>query len=254
MSGNYSGMTNLLEVLCQDLLPGVNGEVMKIKLLSGIMSKIGSLTVEDKNYLERRIAESEEHTGVQIVISVINRCDSYPEIPWKAFATGTSIAGFLVFAAILLYPFWPGKELVILAISLIMACGFLLLVAAVMSEKFSRILAGSARMKTESRQYARSLFLEQKLSATPDRKGMLIMTALFERQVVIIPDSGLEDRLDNATLQSVIGSMTTVLSGNDLKGAFDIGLNELVRILGSASLEPGLRGELPDQIIERKGE
>lgn len=55
--------------------------------------------------MDKRIAAAEKRTGAQIVVAVIERSDSYSELPWKAFALGVFVAGFLVFIFDLL---WPG--------------------------------------------------------------------------------------------------------------------------------------------------
>ena len=44
------------------------------------------LNNQERSQLDRRIAEVEKRTGAQIVLAVIERSDSYAEIPWKAFA------------------------------------------------------------------------------------------------------------------------------------------------------------------------
>ena len=46
------------------------------------------LSEDDKIFLEARIAETEKKTRAQIVLATAARCDSYAEIPWKAFAFG----------------------------------------------------------------------------------------------------------------------------------------------------------------------
>lgn len=46
--------------------------------------------------LDPRVAEVEKRTGVQIVVAVIEKSDSYPELPWKAFALGAAVAGLAV--------------------------------------------------------------------------------------------------------------------------------------------------------------
>jgi len=46
--------------------------------------------------LNRRIADVEKNADVQVVLAVVDRCDVYAELPWKAFALGASVAGLLV--------------------------------------------------------------------------------------------------------------------------------------------------------------
>ena len=51
------------------------------------------LNNEERSRLNKDIADAEKRTGAQIVLAVIERSDSYAELPWKAFALGASIAG-----------------------------------------------------------------------------------------------------------------------------------------------------------------
>jgi uncharacterized membrane protein len=55
------------------------------------------LSDTDRTLLDKRIAEAEKQTNAQIVLATVKRSDNYTEIPWKAFAFGSSIAGFFVF-------------------------------------------------------------------------------------------------------------------------------------------------------------
>ena len=51
------------------------------------------LSDTDRILLDKRIAEAEIKTKAQIVLATVKRSDNYPEIPWKAFAFGSSICG-----------------------------------------------------------------------------------------------------------------------------------------------------------------
>ena len=50
------------------------------------------VTGADAAAIERRVAEFEARTGVEIVAAVERRSDLYPEVPWRAFALGASLA------------------------------------------------------------------------------------------------------------------------------------------------------------------
>ena len=51
-----------------------------------------TLTQQERASLEVRVAEAEARTEAQLMVAVIERCDAYPELPWKAFAVGASAA------------------------------------------------------------------------------------------------------------------------------------------------------------------
>lgn len=50
----------------------------------------------DRQRLDDLVKATEKRTGAQIVLAVVQRSDAYTEIPWIAFAFGTSMAGLLV--------------------------------------------------------------------------------------------------------------------------------------------------------------
>ena len=81
------------------------------------------LSENDKDLLEKRIAEVEKLSKTQIVLATVRRSDCYREIPWKAFALGTSAAGFLVLSFDLIFPGWLQITAVIISIVATLAIG-----------------------------------------------------------------------------------------------------------------------------------
>jgi putative membrane protein len=210
------------------------------------------LSDQDRKRLDGLIAETEKRIGSQIVLAVIDRSDSYVELPWKAFALGASIAGLLVFIMDLLSSGWYPRVMILIAVAGILAGGAFFALLTVLMPGFARRFLSEDRADVEVRQYAESLFLDRELFATSRRTGILMLVSLFEREVVILPDKGLTNQLTENILQSVIVAMTPFLKRNDISQAFETGLEKLSRILGTAT--PGSdENELPDAIIEEKG-
>ena len=59
------------------------------------------LSDHDRNRLDTLISNVEKGTDTQIVLAIIKRSDNYAELPWKAFARGSSISGLLVLLLVL---------------------------------------------------------------------------------------------------------------------------------------------------------
>jgi len=55
-----------------------------------------NLSDQERQKLDRRIADVEKRTGAQIVLAVVERSDVHAELPWKAFALGAALAGLAV--------------------------------------------------------------------------------------------------------------------------------------------------------------
>ena len=210
------------------------------------------LSDQDRGRLDALITKIEKRTNTQIVLAVIQRSDSYAELPWKAFALGTSLTGLLVFIVNLLFiSWWPGVTVPI-AVAGILSGGALFVLLTVLIPGFAKRFLSDFRAEVEVQQYAESLFLSRELYATSKRTGILVLVSLFERKVVILPDKGLINQLTKDAMQRMIVSMTLLLKRNEISQAFEAGLKQLSHILGENVQGIG-ENELPDEIIEENG-
>src|SRR5215218_7438116 len=115
------------------------------------------------NQLVRRFASD---TGVEAVAAVTAKADAYPEIPWKAFALGASIAAL----AAALHPgvirIWSDVSVAALDAMLILGTGAVLAMLAALVPAFGRLFLDRVRARGEALQYAESMFLERELFRT----------------------------------------------------------------------------------------
>ncbi|MDT8401081.1 MAG: TPM domain-containing protein [Bacteroidales bacterium] len=204
----------------------------------------------DRARLDKLISESELKTKAQIVLATVKRSDSYAELPWKAFAMGASLAGLTVFVIHLVLLGWIYDTVILFSILTIFACGALLAALTLLFPGFARFFLSRNRRETESLQYAEALFLSRELFDTESRRGILILVSQFERQVVILPDKGVRDRLTADVLKNIISKMTKALKQKNMKDAMETGLNGLVEAL-CPPLDTGPdKKELANEIIE----
>lgn len=216
------------------------------------------LSDQDRAQLDERIAETEKRTKAQIVAAVIQRSDTYTELPWKAFALGVSIAGLLVFILDLFLYSWTSYVMAFVAVAITLVAGLAFALLAVFFPGFARLFLPVHRAEVEVRQYAESLFLDRELFATDERTGVLMLVSLFERKVVILPDKGISSRLSGDAMDDVIAFMIPFLRRKEIYRALEGGLEKLSLVLEVLALpggSPGKRGgnKLPDEIIEEKG-
>jgi putative membrane protein len=211
-----------------------------------------TLSDHDRNRLDTLISDVEKGTDTQIVLALIQRSDSYAELPWKAFALGASISGLLVFILDLLFYGWYPEITVLMAAAGVLAGGAVFALLTVLIPGFARRFLSAFRIEVEVRQYAESLFLSRELFATSKRTGILVLVSLFERKVIILPDRGLSDQLTKDTMQGIITSMSLFLKRGEISRAFETGLEQISHTLGT-SLHVSGKNELPDEIIEEDG-
>lgn len=204
--------------------------------------------------LDRRVAEVEKRTDTQIVLAVIERSDAYPELPWKAFALGAAVAAWLVAWQDMARPAWTSGLAVLIAVVLTLAAGITSALVCVYAPRFARLFLDRRRASAEVRQYASALFLSREMFATSRRSGILLLVSLFERHVVILPDTGLAQRLSKDSLQMIIARMTTALKQGQVERALEEGLKSLEDILAGSATRESIRNELDDRVIEEKGQ
>lgn len=210
------------------------------------------LSDHDRSRLDVRVSETEKRTRTQIVLTVIQRSDTYAELPWKAFALGTSVAGLLLLLLDWwLYDWYPHVTALITVVG-ILGCGVLLALLTVIIPRFAKCFLSDHRAEVEVQQYAKSLFLDRELFATQKRTGILLLVSLFERRVVILPDKGLNERLKEDDVRNIIAAMTPSLKRKQISQAFDAGLDQLSQILITTARDAG-DDELPNEIIEEEG-
>lgn len=211
------------------------------------------LTDDDRRILEQAIQEAENKTKAQIVFATVKRCDSYPEIPWKAFALGVSLAAFLVLIFGVIMPVWISGFTILIAIVAILACGGLLALLTVISRRFARIFLSRYRAETEIRQYGESMYLKRELFSTSKRNGVLLLVGQFEKQVFILSDKDLAGRITAEVISGIIKGMLEPLKKGELRRAMEIGLEKLVGLISQGEMDGRVGDELPNQIIEEEG-
>jgi putative membrane protein len=212
-----------------------------------------ALNDQERAHLDKRIAEAERRTGAQIVLAVIERSDSYPELPWKAFALGVSIAGFAAVMLDMLCPEWTATFGSLLAVTIALTAGAACALLCVFVPWFGRLFLSAHRAEAEVRQHAQSLFLTRELFSTHQRTGVLLLISLFEQQVVMLPDTGLHSLLSQDAMQKIIAGMRGALASRRFARALEEGLNALEKALTSPIPLGASENELPNSIIEEKG-
>jgi putative membrane protein len=212
-----------------------------------------NLTEQERQQLDRRIADVEKRTGAQIVLAVVKRSDVYAELPWKAFALGTAGTGLVVTVLDLLRSGWHSSAAVLLAMTATLIAGAACALACVSLPGFARLFLDAHRAEVETRQYAESLFLSREVFATRGRTGVLLLVSLFERKVIILPDSGLSKHLSRDVSQKIITRMTSFLASGAVAKALEAGLAGLEEVLGTAVPAAAFENELPNTIVEEKG-
>ncbi len=209
------------------------------------------VTAAEAADIERRVAEFEARTGVEIVAAVETRSDLYPEVPWRAFALGASLAASTVLVGIVILSGWTTPGALLAQAASIFATGAVAALAAVLVPGVGRLFAGRRRMRQEVRQRAEVVFLQRELFATPGRNAILVLVSRFERLVVVVPDVAYRDRVSKEEWRPVVERMTPPLAGGQLVQAFAAGFDAIEEVLAAKDLAGSPAGRfLPDALVQ----
>ena len=213
------------------------------------------LTEAEASAIEARVRAVEAATGAQVVVTIVGRSDVYHGLRWRAFAFGAALAALALAASDLLRPDWITAHAALFHALAILGGGALLALIAHFSPAFARLFLERDRARTEVRQYAQALFLERELFATKDRNAVLILASLYERVVVVWPDTGYRDRVAARDWRRVVDPMLPSMRAERTSEALAAGLAALETLL----VEKGCRGEggdanvFADRPIETRG-
>lgn len=199
-------------------------------------------------HLDELISDSEKKLGIQIVMSVVRRSDSYSEIPWKVFAVVASVAGLAVIVISSVTTYWVSQSDVMTGIAATLITGAFFALLTVLLPGVARLFLPGHRAEEEVHQYADSLFTDRHLNKTHDRTAVLVLISLFERKIIIVPDTGLKDKLLPEDMQKIIDRMKPFLRKGDSAGAFEECLSQLNLILEKKPSHGDKDDELPNLI------
>jgi putative membrane protein len=222
----------------------------------GLPKPITYLTADEAASLDALVVRLEAATGTQIVPAIVGRADSYPEIPWKAFGLGASLAGFGLVVADYLQPQWATATTAIVHVVALLGVAAACALVAGFSPPLARLLLNHRRADGEVRQFAQSLFLQRAIFATRGRTGLLVLVSLFERRVEIVADTGFNGRVADSDWHNVIARMTPHLRRGRPFDALRDALGAVETLLTSKGFSGAGSGadELPNAAIQERGE
>jgi putative membrane protein len=135
----------------------------------------------------------------------------------------------------------------LLAIVIILAAGAGFALLCVFVPDFARLFLHTHRAEAETMQYARSFFLSHELFGTPQRRAVLLLVSLFERRIVVLPDTGLIQKINQKATENIIQHMRIYLKAGQTARALETGLKKLEDIIRHSETSH----ELPNVIEER---
>ncbi|RMG07805.1 MAG: hypothetical protein D6731_22975 [Planctomycetota bacterium] len=204
---------------------------------------MSSLTLNER-VVERAIAGLEERTSAEVVVAVANRSGDYRDAAW-ALACLTS----LLYASVLILSPWftVGEVPALCSIAMLGALAFFL---PLRFPSLALALTSGETVRVAVDRAAKVAFVEEGVSATEGRTGLLIFVSCLERQARVLPDLGLQGHFPEAEFANLERSLSLALQrGEDLTSTLTAVLTTCGELLGTRTpRDPDDRNELEDSI------
>ncbi len=160
------------------------------------MGEAAFFTDAARKQVTEAVVDVESRTAAEIVVVVRRTSGAWREVD---LAVGAA-AGFAVLLLVLFHP----KPIPVIAMPVDVALGFV--AGAVLSANLSRLkraLLPRRRVRAQVLAMARAAFVEQGVSRTTGRTGILVYVSTFERLVEVVADVGVDPKAAQAELDAL---------------------------------------------------
>lgn len=174
--------------------------------------KLSSQTLKN---ISKAVHEAERQTNGEIVVYMVNRSDRYSWLYAKAAALGL----FLGYAITLPHNKFTAMlpEMMIAFIPLLLTVTLLALTKLILP--LQKIFIGENEMDKAVADRACKAFVSEEIFKTKDRTGILIFISLFEREVLVIGDAGINAKVTPDKWSSIVKTIVDGIKSNQFAKA-----------------------------------
>lgn len=210
------------------------------------IGKRPALTDEERTRIEAAVQAAEQLTSAEIVPMVVGQSGLYREAHHRAglLAAALTLTALLTIDSIWLPWGWHASNAAWLVGAAMMAyaCGSWI----GMWPPVLRLFTSHERMRHKVQLRAERAFIQHGLARTRERTGLLLMVSWLERQVYVLADHTLRDRVPHEQWQSVTRVMVERLKVGDLAGGLCSGIDASGQLL--ARVCPPRSGDNPNEL------
>ncbi len=201
------------------------------------------ISAEERRAIEAAIREAEQATSAEFVAAIVRRAERHHAVSLSA--------GLVAALAVTLIAVWWDRWISVLIALGLQCAAFALIYAAFELTPLSAWLAPRRKRAMKVRRLAQLLFFERGLGALPAHNGVLLLVALAERQVEIVPDHALDALVGTAEWQRIVDSFTATAGAGKVAAALESAIRDLGAVLGRhCPVVPGQANRIPDRLIE----
>lgn len=204
------------------------------------------LTVEERERIKLAVHGAEENTNAEIVPMIVAQSGLYRDVQHRAgLAVALSVLTILLGFEILWLPWgWHASNSAWLILATILAYGAGGWLGTLVP--MVRLFTSTERMQHKVRLRAERAFAQHAISQTRERTGVLILVSLLERQVFVLPDQPLFQRVPMERWSQIVQFAVGRLKTGDIVGGLCQGIETCGILL--AEICPGRPGDNPDEL------
>lgn len=208
-----------------------------------IRKRTRTLTEDNKERVELAISELESRTSAELAVVVAGRSHDYAVYPFLWAAGLALVAGGAVAVV------WPNATG--LAIILLEGAVFIAVYLAAHFTPLGLLLVPAAVKQDHADRLARAEFAALVKGRTEGRLGALLFVALAERQIAILADRGIRERIPPERWQAVIDHFTSAAKTRPVADALLAAIEDCAVLLAEP-FPPGPhpRGEISNRVTE----
>lgn len=206
-------------------------------------------TSNEKERITEAVAALEKESSGELVLYYAKNSDAYPGAAWKL--TGMMGIAFTCIAIAMSYLWLLPSFFTPIVIALTI---LLVLIATYLIARFLPLLrvAVTSDSIVEHRVLtkARDMFLQEQVFDTVDRTGILIYISALERKVVVLGDSGINQKITQADWEDVVKLIVNGIKQKQMTNGIIEAVNACKNLLleNGFTIKPGDTNELPDAI------
>ena len=201
------------------------------------------LSDADRERLRQAIKDGEARSSAELVLVVVDACGGYGifALLWPALAA-LLVGGIVALAA---------HQLSAPRVFLAEAGAFAVLAAALQWPPALLRLVPHRVRRAHVQQVAEHQFALRVHGRTPASTGLLLMVALAERQVFVLPDTGISAVIDAAAWHGVVDRLVAEMGAGPRAGAISGAIAQIVALLERHFPPTGeAGGALSDEVVE----
>jgi len=167
----------------------------------------------DKELIRKAVEQLEKESAGELVLYFARKSDGYSGASWKFAAIAGGLSSFLLIVLSYLWLLPPVLTPIAIGATLLgimIACFLITLFDTRIRLSFIPNAIIQHRVLTK----ARDIFLQEEVFNTKDRIGILIYISELEQQVVVLGDSGINQKIEQSDWKGVVNEVVTGIKEN----------------------------------------